>query len=118
METTTINQFIYLVYYEVNAKRQKFLVKNHTKVNYNTLVLMASEKIGTEIDNIYKIQQGLNVTESAFKKRLRKNSSFTIEDLNEIQVYRLGLNFNTNEQPENEEIPEPNETRSEFRLNQ
>lgn len=87
METT----LMYLVSYTVGAKTGKFLVKNHVQVPESLLKTMAEEKIDKELYRIYPEESEIKT-----RTKLKRQSTIKIEDLNEVHVYTLDINFEEN----------------------
>lgn len=87
--------FIYLVKIIIGASNSGFIVKNKVEVPQDLLEIMAKEKINQEINKMFSDNKDWKTqTSEHFFNRMIKQSSFTVEDLNQLHVYDLELRFN------------------------
>lgn len=86
--------FTYLLKINVGPKNISCLVRNKLKVPDVLLETIAKEIITKEINDSYSIGKHYRVqTSEQYLTRMLKQSSFDIEDLNEMQIYDLQLKF-------------------------
>lgn len=96
METTmnTHKSFIYLIKITLGPKIVSVLVKNSLPVPEILLETMAKELITKYINDSFPKEKHYQVqTSDQYFNKMIKQSSFDIEDLNEIDVYDLQLKF-------------------------
>ena len=103
MESATIlkhnmkTEFSYLIRISVGVNNISMLVKNKKEVPLILLETMAKEKITKFINESYTTYKHYrNQTVENYFNKMIKQSSFEIENLNEIEIFNLDLVFNSN----------------------
>lgn len=92
-----MKNFSYLIRINVGPKNISILVKNKKEVPQSLLETMAKEKITRCINEQYSTDKHFRKqTSENFFNKMIKQSLFEIENLNEIEVFDLGLYFNEN----------------------
>lgn len=94
-------KYTYLVYYQVGAKKGKFIVNNEQEVPEKLLITMASEKIEHEL--LYGFAKSEN---EKIKTRLRNKSIIQIEDITNTEEYVINLKFEQYGKIENNITPD------------
>lgn len=110
-----LKNFSYLIKMNIGPKKINIIVKNSKKVPEIFLETMAKEKIQKYINESYLTQKHYKAqTNEQYLNRMLKESSFYIEDLNEIEIFDLQLQFTNDEKIINDEKSKTRNNKSKF----
>lgn len=110
-------EFSYLVKIKIGARNISMLIRNHKEVPEKILSIMAKEKIEKEITQSYiQLKHYRNQTSDHYFNKMMKESSYEIEDLNNVEVYDLQLNFDSQEKIVNKSEDEKEIIKSKLKI--
>lgn len=86
--------FSYLVRITIGPKKLLMVIRNTKEVPYSVIEVMSKERINKYINETYTLfKHYRNQTSEHYYNKMIKESNFEVEDLNDVEVYDLELNF-------------------------